>query len=243
MRIYPAVDLRHGRSVRLLRGEQGTETVYGSDPIETAEGWQSQGASVLHVVDLDAAFGESSQRAVVRSIVESVSIPVQVGGGVRSLEDFRELLGFGCWRVVFGTVALTEPRVVEEALELASERVVVGLDVKDGALAVRGWTESVPETPVAVARRYRERGVRSFVYTDVSRDGVMKGPNVEETARLARESGASIVASGGVGSLEHLKELSAAASTTSIEGVIVGKALYEGAFTLAEALGALASEG
>lgn len=236
MKLFPAVDVRHGRAVRLLRGERGTERVYGSDPVETARRWEREGADVLHVVDLDAAFGEEKQRPLLRRIVEAVSLPVQLGGGVRSAADFRELVDIGCWRVVFGTVALEKPGVVDEALALDAERVVVGLDVRDGAIAVRGWTESVNESAIEVARRFRERGVTTFVYTDVSRDGVMEGPNVEETVRLARASGARILASGGVGRLEHLESLSRAASAgADIEGVIVGKALYEEAFTLAEA--------
>ena len=234
MRVIPAIDLRQGSAVRLIQGARGTETRFGSDPVEVAAGWESDGASMLHVVDLDAAFGEPRQRSLVEKILRRVAIPVQVGGGVRTLEDFRWLAGAGASRIVFGTAAAENPDVVSLALEEDRERVVVGVDVKEGAVAVRGWTEGAQGDPIELGRRWAAAGVRSFVYTEVSRDGVMTGLDLKATTAFARASGGKVIASGGVGSLDHLRLLKTVAGC-GIEGVIVGRALYEKAFTLAEA--------
>jgi phosphoribosylformimino-5-aminoimidazole carboxamide ribotide isomerase len=233
MNVIPAIDLRQGSCVRLLRGEKGTETRYGSDPEAVAASWESEGASMLHVVDLDAAFGEASQRDLVERIVRRVGIPVQVGGGVRTLEDFQRLRGAGASRIVFGTAAARTPRVVSSALEEDAESVVVGIDVKDGEVSVRGWTEGSGEDPRILGAKWASLGVRRFVYTEVSRDGAMNGIDFGATASFARAVGGGVVASGGVGSLDHLEELKTVAG---IEGVIVGRALYERAFTLREAI-------
>jgi len=242
MRVIPAIDLTRGSTVRLVRGERGSETRYGSDPEAVAAHWESEGASMLHVVDLDAAFGEPAQRALVARIVRRVAIPVQVGGGIRTLDDFLQLRDAGAARVVFGTAAAENPEIVARALEEDRDKVVVGVDVKNGKVAVRGWTEGTPADPIELGRRWAAAGVGSFVYTEVARDGVMSGIDLEATARFARATGGmgangatkGVIASGGVGSLEHLRELKAIASV-GIEGVIVGRALYEKAFTFAEA--------
>jgi phosphoribosylformimino-5-aminoimidazole carboxamide ribotide isomerase len=235
MRVIPAIDLRQGSSVRLVRGERGSETRYGSNPEAVASRWESEGASMLHVVDLDAAFGEPPQRSLVEKIVRRVSIPVQVGGGVRTLEDFLGLRDAGAARVVFGTAAVETPEIVARALEMDGGKVIVGVDVKDGAVAVRGWTERAGADPLDLGRRWAVAGVAGFVFTEVSRDGVMTGIDLEATARFARAAGGGVIASGGVGSLEHLRALKTIASE-GIEGVIVGRALYERAFTLAKAI-------
>jgi phosphoribosylformimino-5-aminoimidazole carboxamide ribotide isomerase len=234
MRVIPAVDLRQGRTVRLVRGERETETRYGADPEAVAARWQSEGATLLHVVDLDAALGEVPQRALLERIVRGLGIPVQVGGGVRSFEDFIALRDAGASRVVFGTAAARTPEVVERALAEDPEKVVIGVDVKNGTVAIRGWTESAGLDPVDFGRRWGARGVGGFVYTEVSRDGVMSGVDLEATAAFARACGGRVIASGGVGSLDHLRELATIASS-GVEGVIVGKALYEGRFRFAEA--------
>jgi phosphoribosylformimino-5-aminoimidazole carboxamide ribotide isomerase len=235
MRVIPAIDLRQGSCVRLVRGERGSETRYGSDPEAVASHWESEGASMLHVVDLDAAFGEPPQRALVGRIVRRVSIPVQVGGGIRTLEDFLGLRDAGAARLVFGTVAAENPEIVTRALEEDGDRVVIGVDVRNGKVAVRGWTEGSGADPLALGRKWARDGVAGFVYTEVVRDGVMTGLDLEATARFARAAGGRVIASGGVGSLDHLRALKTIASA-GIEGVIVGRALYERAFTLAEAL-------
>jgi phosphoribosylformimino-5-aminoimidazole carboxamide ribotide isomerase len=236
MKVIPAIDLRHGSAVRLVRGEKGSETRYGSDPEAMAVQWESEGASMLHLVDLDAAFGETPQRAIVERIVRRAAIPVQVGGGVRTLEDFLALRGAGAARVVFGTAAAENPDVVSRALDEDGDGVVVGVDVKDGRVAVRGWTEGTGANPLDLGRKWATAGVGSFVYTEVARDGVMNGVDLSATASFARATGGKVIASGGVGSLDHLRALKSIASA-GIEGVIVGRALYEKAFTLAEAQG------
>jgi phosphoribosylformimino-5-aminoimidazole carboxamide ribotide isomerase len=235
MRVIPAIDLRQGSCVRLVRGERGSETRYGSDPEGVAAHWESQGASMLHVVDLDAAFGEPPQRALVERIVRRVSIPVQVGGGIRTLEDFLGLRDSGAARLVFGTVAAEKPEIVTRALEEDRDKVVIGVDVKHGRVAVRGWTEGAGTDPLDLGRKWAAEGVSGFVYTEVARDGVMTGVDLEATAGFARAVGGRVIASGGVGSLDHLRALKTIASA-GIEGVIVGRALYERAFTLPEAL-------
>ncbi len=234
MMVIPAVDLRHGRCVRLLRGEKGTENVYVDDPVAAARHWESEGASSLHVVDLDAAFGEPSQRALVGAIVSAVEIPVQVGGGVRSVADFRRLRDAGAARIVFGTVAIESPDVVEAALGEDREAVVVGVDVKDGRIAVRGWTKSGGVEPVDLGRKWASSGVSRFVYTEISRDGAMEGLDLERTGAFARAVEKPVVASGGVGTLDDLRALRALAGA-GVDSVIIGRALYEKAFTLAEA--------
>jgi phosphoribosylformimino-5-aminoimidazole carboxamide ribotide isomerase len=233
MKVIPAIDLRQGNCVRLLRGEKRAETRYGSDPEEVAAAWESEGASMLHVVDLDAAFGEAPQRGLVERIVRRVAIPVQVGGGVRTLADFQRLRRAGASRVVFGTAAAKTPDVVASALEEDAESVVIGVDVRNGEVAVRGWTEGSGDDPRILGTKWASLGVRRFVYTEVSRDGAMSGLDLESTASFARAVGGGVLASGGVGSLDHLEPLKAVAG---IEGAIVGRALYEHAFTLREAL-------
>ncbi|MGH9321486.1 MAG: 1-(5-phosphoribosyl)-5-[(5-phosphoribosylamino)methylideneamino]imidazole-4-carboxamide isomerase [Vicinamibacteria bacterium] len=235
MEVFPAIDLRGGRCVRLVRGEKGSETRYAENAVAVASFWESQGASMLHVVDLDAAFGEPNQRELLKQILRSVSIPVQVGGGVRSHEDFLELRDAGARRIVFGTLAAERPAaVVERALASDAEAVVVGVDVKEGRVAVRGWAERAGDDPIELGRRLRRSGARSFVYTEVGRDGVMEGLDLEATERFARAVGGNVIASGGVGSLAHL-EASRTLAASGVEGVIVGRALYERAFTLADA--------
>ena len=175
-----------------MRGEKGSETAYSEDPVSVATDWVSLGAEQLHVVDLDAAFGEPSQRDVIAAIVRSVDVPVQVGGGVRSLDDFRELLALGVGTVVFGTAAVEAPEVVEHAIDLAREKVVLAVDVKDARVAVRGWTETSSEEPVNFGLRWQGRGVTTFVYTDTARDGAMVGPNIDATLSFAERTGAAV---------------------------------------------------
>ena len=236
MKIVPAIDLRHGQCVRLLHGVRGSETVYGDDPRAMARHWAAEGAEMLHVVDLDAAFGEPAQRDTIATVLSAVDVPVQVGGGVRTVDDFVELVRLGASRVVFGTVAVQAPEVVERSLDEAADRVVIGADAKNGQVAVKGWTQTTEESPIEFARRWMERGATTFLYTDVGRDGAMTGSNVDATQTFAEETRARVIASGGVGALEHLEPLR---HVPGVESVIVGKALYENAFTLAEAIASL----
>jgi phosphoribosylformimino-5-aminoimidazole carboxamide ribotide isomerase len=242
MKIIPAIDIRGGRAVRLLRGDKDTETVYGEDPVATALEWQRQGAEWLHIVDLDGAFSEKRHnRSVIEEILRRLEIPVQVGGGVRTFEDFKCLVRAGADRVVIGTAAIEEPAVVMEALRLARMRVVIGVDVRRGQVAVRGWEVESGETPLEFGRQWKDRGVSTFLFTDIQRDGSLEGPNIDALREFCRCIGTGVIASGGVSSLEDLKRLSALGNE-GVESVVVGKAVYEGKFTLAEAMVAVRAQ-
>lgn len=241
MIIYPAIDLRGGRCVRLQQGDFARETVYADDPVEAAGRWAAEGAAWLHVVNLDGALGRSGEAnlAALARIRRAVDLPIQFGGGLRSLEDVDRVLGLGVARVILGTVAIREPEVVREALaRYGAERIAVGIDARDGRVAVAGWTDVSEVGAVDLGRRMAALGVQRVVYTDVARDGMLTGPNVPATAALARETGLRVIASGGVSSLDDLEQLAAHAAD-GIDGVIVGMALYEGRLTLPEALALL----
>jgi len=232
--LYPAIDIRGGRAVRLTQGRSDEETVYGEDPVEVARGFAATGVSWLHVVDLDAAFtGEPRNRHLIASIVAETGCRVQASGGVRTLEDVRASLGYGAERVVIGTMALTDPDFVQRVLDAVGPRIAVGLDARGTTLQARGWTEEAGDLFEAL-ERFTAMGVPRFVYTDVARDGMLEGPNVEMLRRVADATSAAVTASGGVSSLADLAEL--AACHDRVDAAIVGKALYSGAFTLAEAL-------
>jgi phosphoribosylformimino-5-aminoimidazole carboxamide ribotide isomerase len=242
--IFPAIDLRRGRCVRLRQGRAEEEMVYGDDPAAVARRWVGQGAEWLHVVNLDGAFGEAGDSSGtplnlqrLAEICEAVpGTSVQFGGGVRSVADVERALALGATRVILGTVALVEPVAVTEAIQrVGAERIVVGIDARDGWVATHGWRQASDTAVVALGQAMRQRGVMRVVYTDIARDGMLSGVNVEATAALARATGLRVIASGGVASLEDVQRLKARA-TDGIEGVIVGQALYTGAVSLAEAL-------
>ncbi|MBI4552968.1 MAG: 1-(5-phosphoribosyl)-5-[(5-phosphoribosylamino)methylideneamino]imidazole-4-carboxamide isomerase, partial [Candidatus Latescibacteria bacterium] len=237
MLILPAIDLRGGRCVRLVQGRKEQETVYDDDPVHAACRWADQGASFLHVVDLDGAFTGGSQNLdVVERILRTVPVPIQLGGGIRSLDAIERVLASGVARVIIGTAAVTDPGLVAAAIDRwGAGRVVVGIDARDGQVAVRGWEEGAPLSAIEAARRVKRMGVERVVYTDIVRDGMLTGPNVEATRRLAVESGLRVIASGGVSSMDDLSRL-AALGDDGIEGVIIGKALYEGTIDLKEAI-------
>ena len=237
MIIFPAIDLRQGRVVRLRQGRPDAETVFADDPVAVAGQWEQQGAAWLHVVNLDGAFGQQSPNlAVVRDIVAAVNIPVQFGGGLRELAAVGEALRLGVARVILGTVAVRQPEVVAEAVRrFGAERIVVGIDARDGRVAVHGWTEVSAVEAAELGRRMAGMGVRRTVYTDVSRDGTLTGVNVAATAALARSTGLRVIASGGVASLDDIRRLKAV-EPDGVEGVIIGQALYTGAVDLGEAI-------
>ena len=238
MTIIPAIDIEGGRCVRLVRGERGTETVYGEDPTEVALAWQDQGAELLHIVDLDGAFdGPGGNRSAILEILGAVQTPVQVGGGVRDIADFEWLMKAGATRVVFGTAAVESPSVVKKALTIAPHAVAIGVDVRKGKVSIRGWEEDSVLGPVELGKRWVEEGARRFIYTDILRDGVLTGPNVDGVRHFAKETGARVIASGGIGSLEDLLRLGPV-RTDGVEAVIVGRALYDKVFTLADAIAA-----
>jgi phosphoribosylformimino-5-aminoimidazole carboxamide ribotide isomerase len=236
MKVIPAIDLKDGRCVRLLQGKRGSETVYGNDPLEMALRWQREGAEWLHVVDLDAAFGRGeANRDAIKSILNQLQIPVQVGGGIRSRSEIGELLEAGAARIVFGTAAVENPELVQEALRMAPDKVVVGVDVRNGKVATRGWEEVSSEDPAAFGKRWKQLGVSIFICTDISRDGSLEGPNIEALSYFAQQTGARIIASGGVSTLEDLQRLRNL-EPKGVEAVIIGKALYENTFSLEQAI-------
>jgi phosphoribosyl isomerase A len=237
--LYPAVDIRGGRAVRLTQGRADAETVYDADPVGAAERFAEAGAEWLHVVDLDAAFeGDPRNRHLVADIVRATGIPVQASGGIRSMADLEDTIEYGASRVVIGTMALEEPAFVAAAVAAFGDRVAVGLDAEGTTLKARGWTTESGDLFDAL-HRFTMMGVARFVFTDISRDGMLTGPNVERLREVAEATTARVTASGGVSSLNDLRTL--AAAHERVDGAIVGKALYAGRFTLPEALAAVRS--
>ena len=239
MIIFPAIDIRGGKCVRLLKGDFEKETVFSDKPEEMAKKWQAQGAEFLHLVDLDGALaGKSQNLATVEKILAAVDIPVELGGGIRTMENIDDV---GVRRVILGSVAVCNPELVREACAKYGDRIVVGIDAKDGIVAVDGWGVSGDVEATALAKEMKKAGVRTIIYTDISRDGTLSGVNVEATAKLARESGVAIVASGGVKSIADIEALKPY-EKAGIEGVIVGKSIYMGTLDLAEAIEIAAKE-
>ena len=238
--LYPAVDIKDGRAVRLTQGRADAETVYDADPVAAAGRFADAGSRWLHVVDLDAAFtGEPRNRHLIEAIVAATGCRVQASGGVRTVEDVEAALAYGAERVVIGTMALTDPGFVATVLDRVGPRIAVGLDARGTTLQARGWTEEAGDL-FAALDTFTAMGVPRFVYTDVARDGMLQGPNVAMLRRVADATSAQVTASGGVSSLDDLRGL--ATCHERVDAAIVGKALYSGAFTIEEALAAV-SEG
>ena len=237
MLIYPAIDIKNGKCVRLTQGVKDAETVYFEQPWQVAKDFEAQGAKRLHVIDLDGAFeGASKNQEAIQKIIDTVKIPVQTGGGIRSLERLEQLFSIGVWRCILGTKALEDPAMLKEALRRYGDKLVVSVDAKDGLVAVDGWTRVGTRDAMDFARELETMGLKTLVYTDIATDGMMKGPNLEAITRLRQAVSLEIIASGGVSNLEDLLNL----RKIGVEGAIVGKALYEGAVTLAaieEAIG------
>lgn len=236
MELFPAIDVRAGRVVRLSQGEASRETSYHDDPVAQAERFIAAGASWIHVVDLDRAFGTGDNLAVISAVAASAGgrVRIQVGGGLRSLEALDAVLRLGVSRAVLGTAAVTDPALVPRAVAAAGgERIAIGLDTKAGMVAIRGWVETTELFVDDVCRRVLSEGAKTIIYTDVSRDGMLTGPDLDGAKRL-QALGASVIASGGVASLQDLR----AVRDAGLAGAIVGRALYEGKFTLEEALAA-----
>lgn len=231
MIIYPAIDIKGGKCVRLTQGLKDQEKVYYDWPQEVARLWQEKGARWLHVVDLDGAFGGRVRNyEIVKEMVTSATIPIQIGGGIRSLENIEAWLALGIKRVILGTKALEDPVMLKEALKRFSEEIVVSIDAKNGLVTTEGWVKTSSIKAVDFARKLEAQGVRRIVYTDISRDGMLSGPNFEALENLKGAVGLEIIASGGISSLKDLTAL----QRMGIEGAIVGKALYEGRIDLAE---------
>jgi phosphoribosylformimino-5-aminoimidazole carboxamide ribotide isomerase len=240
MILYPAIDLKDGQCVRLLRGAMDAATVFGDDPAAQARAFTAAGCRWLHLVDLNGAFaGRPVNAAAVEAILAAVAIPVQLGGGIRDRATIEAWLDKGVARVILGTAALRDPGLVRTAAAAHPGRVAVGIDARDGRVAVEGWAETSDTLAVDLARRFEDAGVAAIVYTDIERDGAMQGPNVAATAALANAVSIPVIASGGVSSLADLRALKQ--SGAPLDGVISGRALYEGRLDLAEAVACLAA--
>lgn len=240
MIIYPAIDLRGGRVVRLKEGDPNRQTVFSDDPVATAQRWMDDGVAWLHMVNLDGAFADQNANGSILEQVAKLGVPVQFGGGLRTLDDMQRAIDQGASRIVLGTVAVQQPEVVIEAVNCwGAERVCVGLDARDGKVTTHGWQTVADVTPAELGRAMAGQGVRHALYTDVSRDGALTGVNVESTADLARQTGLQVIASGGVGSLEDIRALVA---TGVVAGAIIGMALYEGRVQLPDALAIAAGQ-
>ena len=235
MKLFPAIDIRNGQCVRLRQGQFHDVEVYSHVPVKVAKSFEAAGAAHIHIVDLDGALaGQSVNRSVIRGIVESVSVPVQVGGGIRSHEAVKSMLELGVRRVIIGTRAAKEPEFIRElTARFDPEQIVAGIDAKDGLVAVEGWEKVSSITALELCLRMKEYGVRHVVYTDISRDGMLSGPNVEATEKLTKDTGLDIIASGGVSCMDDLRKL----RDRGIRGAIIGKALYEKKLDLKEAVG------
>ncbi|MDI6711353.1 MAG: 1-(5-phosphoribosyl)-5-[(5-phosphoribosylamino)methylideneamino]imidazole-4-carboxamide isomerase [Thermoanaerobacterales bacterium] len=242
MLVIPAIDLRSGRCVRLLQGRPDRETVYGNDPAAVARRWEAQGASWLHVVDLDGAFaGLPRNEEAIRAILQTVKIPVQVGGGLRTMAGIRRYLEMGVSRVVLGTAAVADPAFLGEALDAFGERIAVGVDCRDGQVCVEGWGRTANLGLMDFLDRLAAAGARRVIYTDIRRDGMLQGSNIAAVAEVVARTPMRVIASGGVSSLDDIRAL-ANLDPPGVEGVIVGKALYTGAVDLKAALRLAAGE-
>ncbi|MEQ8586561.1 MAG: 1-(5-phosphoribosyl)-5-[(5-phosphoribosylamino)methylideneamino]imidazole-4-carboxamide isomerase [Thalassobaculaceae bacterium] len=243
MILYPAIDLKGGECVRLLRGEMDAATVYNPDPASQARAFRDAGCGWIHVVDLDGAFaGEAVNGAAVRSILSAVDVPVQLGGGIRSRAHIDAWLEAGVSRVILGTVALRDPELVIAACRDHPGRVAVGIDARGGKVAVQGWAETSEITATDLALKFEDAGVAAIIFTDIDRDGALQGPNLEATGALARALSTPVIASGGVSSLDDLKAISDL-ERDGVAGAIVGRALYDGRVDVAGAIRALSGEG
>ncbi|MGH7261180.1 MAG: 1-(5-phosphoribosyl)-5-[(5-phosphoribosylamino)methylideneamino]imidazole-4-carboxamide isomerase [Nitrospiraceae bacterium] len=240
MLIIPAIDLKDGQCVRLTQGDMQRATVYSSDPAAMARKWQDEGASLLHVVDLNGAFeGQPKNLAQVEAIAAAVSIPIEVGGGIRSLDTVRMYLGVGARRIVMGTTALKHREVLEEILEMFPERVVVSIDAKNGMVATDGWKTVSNVSASEAVKSFAGLAISAVIYTDIARDGMMEGPNMSSLKLIVDASPVPVIASGGITSIEDIIAIKALGPR--IEGVVLGKALYEGKINLRKAVAAVST--
>lgn len=236
MIIYPAIDIRNGNCVRLREGKAEAETVYSSDPVAMALKWEEAGAQWLHVVDLDGAFaGKPSNQNIIKQMIEKTGLSIQYGGGLRTLKAVEAMLAIGVNRVVLGTIAVTEPAFVKELCDQYPGKIAVGIDAKDGYVAIKGWVDKTEKKALDLAREMAQVGVSRIIYTDIKRDGTLKGPNLDALISLAREIDIPVIASGGVSSMEDIINIKGL-DYYGVEGVIVGKALYDEAVDLREAI-------
>jgi len=236
MIVIPAVDIKDGKCVRLLQGRMEDETVFSDDPSEMAKRWNDDGAEIIHVVDLDGAFAKSPQNLVsIKKIIASVDADLQIGGGIRNEETIRMYIELGVKRIVIGTEAIRNPSLVIQACEAYPGKIVVGIDSRNGMVAIEGWAETTQTSAIDLAKQFEEYGLAAINFTDISRDGMQTGPNVEQTKLLARATITPIVASGGVSTIKDIKKIKEL-EPDGVIGVIVGRALYSGTLNLKEAI-------
>ncbi|MBO8158871.1 1-(5-phosphoribosyl)-5-[(5-phosphoribosylamino)methylideneamino]imidazole-4-carboxamide isomerase [Thermosyntropha sp.] len=237
MIIYPAIDIKDGKCVRLVQGKAEDKKVYANNPVDMALHFVQKGAKYLHIVDLDGAFaGKPQNREAIKSIAEKASIPFQVGGGLRTEKDVEEILGLGAARVIIGTRAVSSPDFVKKLLDrFGEDRIVLGIDARDGMVAVSGWVETAAVNAVDFGIKMRKLGVKTAIVTDISRDGMLGGPNFAFIRQMAEKTGLEVIASGGVSSIENIRELKKL-ETVGVKGAVIGKALYEGKVKLKDAL-------
>ena len=233
MKVFPAIDIRNGKCVRLTYGEIKNEKIYG-DPLDFALRWQEEGAEMLHIVDLDAAFtGEFKNKKLIQKITASLKIPVQLGGGVRTKEGIIERLDeCGVSRVIAGTLAIEDPVLLKWAHSTYPDRFIAGIDAKDGKVVTRGWVEQTEVSSIELAKDVRAAGILTIVYTDISREGAMKGPNIAHLGEIVKSTWCNVLASGGISTVEDIESV----RSTGAYGVLIGKALYEGLLTLRDAI-------
>ena len=233
MKIYPAIDIKDGKCVRLLRGSFDDVTVYGDNPAEMARKWESLGGEYIHVVDLDGALkGHGVNAEAIKEICKAVNVPVQTGGGIRSISDIEAKLECGISRVIIGTKAVSDADFVKEAVKRYGDKIVIGIDAKDGMVAIEGWEKTSKYQAVEFAKKMEEIGVKTIIYTDIATDGTLMGPNVDAMREMVNNTNMDIIASGGIGNIEHIKAL----IPTGVEGVITGRALYTGNINLCDAI-------
>ncbi len=234
MIVIPAIDLKDGKCVRLLQGKKEAVTVYSDDPVSMAKHWAGLGAELLHVVDLDGAFsGEQKNFEVIMAIRKTIDIPIQVGGGIRDMSTIEKLISLGVGRIIIGTVAANEPDMVKRACEKFPGKVLVGIDAREEKVAVKGWEEITEWRAIDFARKMEECGASAIIYTDISRDGMLSGPNLDAIAKMVDEIKIPVIASGGISSINDIKNLM---QIKNLWGVITGKALYSGALDLRKAI-------
>ncbi|MXQ52748.1 1-(5-phosphoribosyl)-5-[(5-phosphoribosylamino)methylideneamino]imidazole-4-carboxamide isomerase [Shimazuella alba] len=234
--IYPAIDIRNGKCVRLIQGDYNQETIFHDQPLEMAQQWVAQGAKWLHLVDLDGArSGELTNSKVIKEIVRETGISIQVGGGVRDMDRLEYLLSIGVTRVIIGSAAIDNPSFVKEALAKYADQIAIGLDARDGYVATHGWLNQATVTAEELAKQMAELGAATFIVTDIAKDGLLSGVNGDIATQIANVSGAEVIASGGVATINDIKQLKTLESR-GVTGVIVGKALYMGSVNLADAL-------
>ncbi len=232
MLIYPAIDIKNGKCVMLTQGKFDKEKIYSEDPVEAAKIWEQKGAKMLHIIDLDGALeGKSKNYEIIQKIIKEINIPIQLGGGIRDLETIKTLIDIGVNRVILGTKAVQDEEMLKKAINTYEEKIVVAIDAKDGYVAVNGWTKTSTVDALQFAKKIEQLGVKTIIYTDIARDGMLKGPNFKAIKNMNDNVFIDVIASGGVSSVKDLQKL----SEIGVAGAIVGKALYEGKIDLTNA--------